>query len=490
MPIEKNSNAETYALTPPGYAAIDFGAGTARRRGFPRDDTYRDGVMTLLVDDPEAVRRVRPVELRVHEQQWGRNWFRTERMFGGRCYPDRFAGNLAGIRDDIGYFRELGITFLHLLGVVVGEPGDRRVSPSLGSADRLADLASDLHLAGIALALDLPVCDAGDAAKELLWLAGLGVDAFIASGSEADVAELRDLAAAVAPSAVVIGAGGELDVASPDDALIWQALASGDARVMQRSLERRGDTPRLVAVRDENALGWQLTADDAPGRDLDEHAHFLAGFYAGDTLDSFAHGVREPGAGVVSGTTASLAGLTESDDNPAAEDRVVLAHAIALALGGVPMLYLGDEVGQLSDPTYADDPERRGDIRWIHRGNRPRDRYFRKRDADTAPGRIFRRITKLVSIRRVANELGGSDLVAFQTGAPGILGFLRHGEDTSILVFANVASTSSTITPRELSGLVPEAYDLVDDSAVNLARGLTLPGYGFAWLRVSLRSAD
>ena len=42
-------------------------------------------------------------------------WFRSERMLGGVCYVDRYAGSIAKIADHIDYFRELGLTYLHLM---------------------------------------------------------------------------------------------------------------------------------------------------------------------------------------------------------------------------------------------------------------------------------------------------------------------------------------------------------------------------------------
>ena len=42
-------------------------------------------------------------------------WFQSEQMMGGVCYVDLFAGDLAGVREKIPYFKELGLTYLHLM---------------------------------------------------------------------------------------------------------------------------------------------------------------------------------------------------------------------------------------------------------------------------------------------------------------------------------------------------------------------------------------
>jgi amylosucrase len=73
----------------------------------------------------------------------------------------------------------------------------------------------------------------------------------------------------------------------------------------------------------------------------------------------------------ISGSMASLAGLEAGD--PMAVPRILLAHALVLGFGGLPVLWTGDELGALNDPdweTSAPTPEHPGerpDNRWMHR---------------------------------------------------------------------------------------------------------------------------
>ena len=68
----------------------------------------------------------RPLDLKVRDAQRAADpqWFQSERMLGGVCYVDRYAGNLAGIRDQIPYFRDLGLTYLHLMPLFDAPEGD------------------------------------------------------------------------------------------------------------------------------------------------------------------------------------------------------------------------------------------------------------------------------------------------------------------------------------------------------------------------------
>ncbi|MFW6186612.1 MAG: alpha-amylase family glycosyl hydrolase, partial [Actinomycetota bacterium] len=51
-------------------------------------------------------------------------WFGSRRMLGGVCYVDRYAGNLRGIREQIPYFQELGLTYLHLMPLFEAPEGN------------------------------------------------------------------------------------------------------------------------------------------------------------------------------------------------------------------------------------------------------------------------------------------------------------------------------------------------------------------------------
>ena len=91
-------------------------------------------------------------------------WFQSNQMLGGVCYVDLFAGDLNGLRSKIPYFKELGLTYLHLMPLFRCPEGNndggyavssyREVDPKLGTIDQLRDLASELRANGISLVLD------------------------------------------------------------------------------------------------------------------------------------------------------------------------------------------------------------------------------------------------------------------------------------------------------------------------------------------------
>ena len=92
------------------------------------------------------------------------DWFQSEKIVGGALYVDLFSENLCKLREHVGYFKELGLTYLHLMPLFAVRPGTndggyaisnyRSVDPRLGTVDDLSDLANDLREAGICLVLD------------------------------------------------------------------------------------------------------------------------------------------------------------------------------------------------------------------------------------------------------------------------------------------------------------------------------------------------
>ena len=103
-------------------------------------------------------------------------WFQSNQMLGGVCYVDLFAGDLEGVKSKIPYFKELGLTYLHLMPLFKAPEGEndggyavssyREVHPPLGTMEQLASLARDLRSAGISLVVDLVFNHTSD---EHLW---------------------------------------------------------------------------------------------------------------------------------------------------------------------------------------------------------------------------------------------------------------------------------------------------------------------------------
>ena len=573
--------------------------------------------LSAVVAEAAASWGARPLELKALDERREEDpeWFQSERMLGGVCYVDRYAGSLAGIREKIPYFQELGLTYLHLMPLFDSPEGNsdggyavssyRRVNPALGTMAELTELAAELRLAGISLVVDFifnhtsnehewarkaiagepgyedfylifPDREMPDAyeqtvreifpddhpgafvqledgrwiwatfyhfqwdlnyanpavframAGEMLFLANRGVEilrmdavAFIwkqlgttcESLPEAHLLlqAFNEVLRMAAPSLLfkseaIVHPDEVIQYISPGEcqisynplqmALTWEALATRDARLLQQALERRHALPDGTAwvnyVRSHDDIGWTFADEDAAELGIDgfDHRRFLNDFYVGRFPGTFARGVPfqenpKTGDARVTGTTASLAGIEAGDTGGV--DRVILAHAIAMSTGGIPLLYLGDEVAQLNDYGFRDDPATADDSRWVNRPAYPTERYAESEDPTTIAGKVFARMSELVRVRAATPELAGNALVGFDAHLPSVLGFQRSGEEEGasvVLVLANVGDDLVLVDPLTLSGFLAEAWDLIGLEMRDLTQGLALPPHGFVWLRV------
>jgi amylosucrase len=243
-------------------------------------------------------------------------------------------------------------------------------------------------------------------------------------------------------------------------------------------------------VRSHDDIGWTFADEDAAELGINgfDHRRFLNAFYVNRHPGSFARGVPfqdNPRTGDcrISGTTASLCGL--EDDPGHAVGRILLAHSVAFSTGGIPLLYLGDEVGQLNDYRYAMEDGHESDSRWVHRPHYPGEQYARRHDPATPEGAIFAGLRRMIEVRARTPELAGTRLIDFHTNVPGVLGYQRPGEDSTILVLANFDDAPQQLPAVTFSGFPAAAVELLTGAALSLADGMTLAPHEYVWLRVS-----
>lgn len=286
-------------------------------------------------------------------------------------------------------------------------------------------------------------------------------------------------------------------------ALTWEALATRKAVLLNDALTHRHGLPEGTAwvnyVRSHDDIGWTFSDDDAARHGINGHEHrrFLNDFYTGRFAGSFADGVAfqynpKTGDARVCGTTASLAGTTTEDPDHGVA-RVLLAHSLAMSTGGLPLLYLGDELAQTNDELWHKDPAHSNDSRWAHRPCFPEQNYRDRFDNSTPAGRVFQGLRHMILVRKRTPEFDGAHLVGFDTKNEHIVGYQRPGVDPEgwpsvVLCLANVDDYAHRVEPLTLSGFEREAVALLlNDRSVDLAQGVDLPPRSFVWLRVYSR---
>ncbi|HWS58906.1 MAG TPA: alpha-amylase, partial [Actinotalea sp.] len=269
---------------------------------------------------------------------------------------------------------------------------------------------------------------------------------------------------------------------------VWSMLAAKDARLGVRALQQIPPAPRTTAwityVRCHDDIGWAIDDGDAAAVGLNGHHHraFLSDYYLGLFPGSTARGVvfqYNPVTGDrrVSGTTAALVGLdaaVEAGDEAATQvaiDRLLLVHAVVLGFGGIPVLWMGDEIGLPNDAGWAAEPGHEDDSRWVHRPRMDWDRAGRRHVPGTVEERVFTGLSHLIRVRTASPFLDASvPARALDTSDPGVLPLLRRHPLGSFLALYNMTDEWRPWPAWRLEELgLADATDQLSDSAVEVA---------------------
>ena len=283
----------------------------------------------------------------------------------------------------------------------------------------------------------------------------------------------------------------------------WHTLATRDVRLLQHQMEQVCYLPENCFfqnyLRCHDDIGWGL---DYPflgqfGIGEEPHKKYLNDWFTGKWPGSWARGELYNDAESLRdartcGTTASLCGLEqgilEALDNKGDEALRrglacdLMMHAWMFTQTGIPVIYSGDEIGQLNDYSYHDDPSHWDDSRYVHRGKFDFDLAEKRSEPGTMQHIIFEGLQILKNIR-AQHDVFGSDaeVNVYYTGDDRVMGLKRqYGNKTLVALF----NFSEHPAEARIEGAVWR--DLLTDSILNWEDGTAMKlhfnGYGFCWL--------
>lgn len=275
---------------------------------------------------------------------------------------------------------------------------------------------------------------------------------------------------------------------------IWSAFAAQDGRLMAQALNRFPPIPVNTSwatyLRCHDDIGWAIDDFDAAalGWDGASHRAFLADFYAGDFPESYAAGAHfqsNPLTGDrrTSGTAASLAGIETAKNHGErhlAVDRMMCMVAMVIGYGGLPLLYMGDELALVNDQSYQDDADHADDNRWMHRPKMPWDLI------DGTPPKhvqeVFDRTKHLITTRRMLPAMHATTTTHIHVGwNAGLVFFERRHPAGDFLGVYNITPRPQSVSRIDVF-LTGELEDLLNGGLL-ADDEMTLPPYGFLWLQ-------
>lgn len=281
--------------------------------------------------------------------------------------------------------------------------------------------------------------------------------------------------------------------------LLWNSLATKDTRLMEKSLNidygTLSDSVWINYARCHDDVGWGFEPEIIKelGMEPEAHKQFMIRFMEGKFPGSFARGeLYEFNPSTLdarnSGTMASMCGLEEAlyEKHPykieVAIKRILLLNSMIIAYTGIPLLYSGDELGQLNYWDYKKNPDVAHDSRWLHRGPMDWKKAKKRKDCSSVEGRIFQGVKKMIEVRK-KSPLFSSSLksIPIDTWNKGV--FCFHKEN-KMLVLANFTDECQWVDAYSINwfGLPYEMTDMICGRNIRLEGKILLGPYEFLWL--------
>ena len=282
----------------------------------------------------------------------------------------------------------------------------------------------------------------------------------------------------------------------------WHTVATHDVRLLRHQLESVFSLPKeytfLNYLRCHDDIGWGLDYDFLKQFGISEIAHkkylndYLTGkWYGSDSRGELYNDDPRLGDARLTGTTASLCGIeaAEYEKNDEKLDRYIrldiMLHAFLLTQSGIPVLYSGDEIGQLNDYSYHNDPLKWDDSRYLHRGNLNWDEVALRNDPKTRQGRIFQGLRRLEKLRsQYAVFDSAADTWIVEPYNDHILGIGRYYNGEKLIALFNFSEFDETAWVNEV-----EDYTDLLTGEMRPAKAVGIRAYDFAWLMTSFKKS-
>ncbi len=278
-------------------------------------------------------------------------------------------------------------------------------------------------------------------------------------------------------------------------ATTWHTVATKDVGLLRRQMDIVCSLPKeylfLNYLRCHDDIGWGLEYGWLRERGMDETAHkkFLNSYFRGNCFNSPSRGELyndDPVSGDarLCGTTASLCGIESALESGTEEDlRTALAcdkmlHCYMFTQSGLPVIYSGDEVGQLNDYGYKEDKRKADDSRYLHRGAFDWEKARERSEEGTWRQELFEGIRQMETIRREHKVFSGKACVqTVETWEPAILGLSRELDGERLIALFNFSPWEKTAWIKEEG----EYKELLSGSKV-AAVDVVMEPYGIRWL--------
>ena len=272
-------------------------------------------------------------------------------------------------------------------------------------------------------------------------------------------------------------------------ALQWDALATTDTRNMLANQEIILQKPlgatwiNYCRCHDDIGLTFEDSYLEQIGYTPYMHRDYLKNYLSGrletspSSGDLFAVNPKTNDARI-SGSLASLCGLEKAiqkQDKNAIQtsiDKILLMQANSILLGGIPMLFYGDELGYTNDYSYLNDPKKSYDNRWMHRPVIDWKKNAKAKKNGTLEQKIFTGLQKIIGIRKGYELFSDRNNVTWmESHNQSVVGFIRSWEGKQMFCLFNYSPEPQGLTYYvfdSVRGQVNELFDLWSEKSIKI----------------------
>jgi amylosucrase len=284
-------------------------------------------------------------------------------------------------------------------------------------------------------------------------------------------------------------------------ALLWEALATREVHLLRHSMQKRFVHPENCVwvnyIRLHDDIGWSFADEDAAEMGINgfDHRQFLNAFYTGTFDGSFATGLLfnyNPLTkdGRICGMFASLAGLESAQKRQHevhiehAIRRMILLQAVNISIGGIPLIYLGDELAALNDYSYQTQPGKSGDNRWVHRQPITEAMRAERHQPESVAARMFASMQQMIRIRKENPVFGAGETQVLDAHNPHVFALVRWQDGHALLGLFNFSEHEPIVDMGQFRvyGLPMKLRDLLTDETHHLYGNMPLSPYQIMWL--------
>lgn len=308
---------------------------------------------------------------------------------------------------------------------------------------------------------------------------------------------------------------------------VWNAVAMRDIRLLRKELDDADSLPKeylfVNYLRNENEVQWSLDYEFLKKEEITEkkHREYLNNFFRGYEGYSSSRGElywckNQNNAAGFCGTTASMCGLEKAvyEGSEVGIEKAIrleiMLYAYLFMRLGVPVIYSGDEIGQINDYSYSEKSEdsssklsvdgdcmgnsgdRQGnyninDARRLQRGKLDWKKVAKVVDEYSIEGRILRELNKIENVRKSEMVFGqAADITTIDTGDNSVLGIVREFNKEKIIGIFNFSENDKEIYLGENAGEDKGMYEDLTTAKKLKAGNMKIEGYGFYYLKTGL----